>query len=32
MGEHEAGEKFEVIWSGKEKAIEEACAVDECFV
>ncbi len=36
MGDHEAGEKFEMVWCGKEKAIGEykvkACAVDECFV
>ncbi len=33
---NEAGEKFEMIWCGKEKAIGEykvkACDVDECFV
>ncbi len=34
-GEHEVGEKFEMIWCGKEIAIGEykvkICAVDECF-
>jgi hypothetical protein len=35
MGEHEAREKFEMIWCGKEKAIEEykvkACDVDVLY-